>query len=178
MTIHSPDCVLVPAGSRTRSMLFKSSAEPPTTETPLAKLLPRYVVPSGAMRRRSRSFINLDSDCGAFALPSTSLHANVRSIPFEASMSNEYSNENPACNSRASSWKMSSTAPLYCGVRLFSRSICPQPSLLLGMSGVPKSSAPLTSVALMMLAEGLLIPAISRRYSRAKAAEPPATAVA
>ena len=46
------------------------------------------------------------------------------------------------------------------------------------MSGVPRSSAPFTRVALMRLAEGLLIPATSRRYSRASAAEPLATAVA
>ena len=46
------------------------------------------------------------------------------------------------------------------------------------MFGVPRSSAPLMSVALMRLAEGLLIPATSRKYSRARAAEPPATAVA
>ena len=37
---------------------------------------------------------------------------------------------------------------------------------------------PFTRVALMRLAEGLLIPATSRRYSRASAAEPLATAVA
>ena len=46
------------------------------------------------------------------------------------------------------------------------------------MFGVPRSSAPFTKVALIRLAEGLLIPATSRRYSRANAAEPPATAVA
>ena len=33
-------------------------------------------------------------------------------------------------------------------------------------------------VALIKLADGLLIPATSRRYSRARDAEPPATAVA
>ena len=93
-------------------------------------------------------------------------------------MSNEYSKEKPACNSRASSWNTSSAVPPFVGARLFSRSIWPQPSLLFGMSGVPRSSAPLTRVALMRLADGLLIPATSRRYSRASAAEPPATAVA
>ena len=54
----------------------------------------------------------------------------------------------------------------------------PQPSSAFGISGVPKSVAPLIMAALMSEALGALMPTSSLMNSRVSAATPPATAVA
>ena len=59
-----------------------------------------------------------------------------------------------------------------------SRLTWPHPSSAFGISGAPKSVAPLIMAALMSEALGALIPTSSRMNSRVSAATPPATAVA
>ena len=70
------------------SILFTESCTPFGTETPFTMTFPLKIVPSGAVSFRSRSLTSLDSLCGAFALPATSVQARVMSIPEEGSMSN------------------------------------------------------------------------------------------
>ena len=74
--------------------------------------------------------------------------------------------------------KVASESPLCDGIIVLSRSICPQPSAELGISAVPKSRAPLISVALMRDALGEDIPPCSLMYSLTSAVAPPAIAVA
>ena len=56
--------------------------------------------------------------------------------------------------------------------------MCPQPSLGLGMSGVPWSIAPFIAAAFKSAAEGDEIPTSSLMNSLIRETEPPATAVA
>src|SRR3990170_1499433 len=68
-TVHVPDCM--PGRRSTASTLFRWSAAPAPplgNERPglnPVKLFPRYVVPSGAVTRRSRSFTRLTPENGA-----------------------------------------------------------------------------------------------------------------
>ena len=158
--------------------MFTESCTPFGTDTPLTITFPLYIVPSGAVSLRSKSLTKRDSFCCAFALPATSVQARVISIPEEGSKSNWYKVENPADRVLEFSWKVDKSPPLNCGITELETEIWPQPSCALGISGVPKSTAPLIAAAFSKADDGDEIPTSSRINSRIKETDPPATAVA
>ena len=67
--------------------------------------------------------------------------------------------------------------PEYSGKRLFEIFICPHPSKAFGISGAPKSSAPLINTERIKSERGSTMPSFTRRNCLAIVVAPAATAV-